>query len=98
MFAMLNKVVNNISCCNLNRDILREVTVRIGLERINTQERVIVEVFLNSRTMGLVMSLEFARKQVFKLQKIKRPIYIRNVDIFFNKEDVRIEDSCCGNH
>ena len=32
------------------------------------------------------MSSEFARKQRFKLEKIKRPIYVRNVDGFFNKE------------
>ena len=41
---------------------LREVTVKIGLERIDTQEGIIVEVLLDSRAMGLVMSLEFARK------------------------------------
>jgi len=30
---------NNISCCNLNNeDMLREVTVKIGLERIDMQE------------------------------------------------------------
>jgi len=34
----------------------------------------------------LVMSSEFARKQEFKLKKIKRPIYMRNVDRSFNKE------------
>ena len=34
------------------------------------------------------MSLEFARKQGFKLKKIKRPIYIRNVDRSFNKEEL----------
>jgi len=34
----------------------------------------------------LVMSSEFARKQGFKLKKIKRPIYVRNVDGMFNKE------------
>jgi len=32
------------------------------------------------------MSLEFARKQRFKLKKIKNPIYMRNVDETFNKE------------
>ena len=36
--------------------------------------------------MGLVISSEFARKQEFKLKKIERPIYIRNVNSFFNKE------------
>ena len=33
------------------------------------------------------MSLEFARKQRFKLKKIKNPIYMRNVDRTFNKKD-----------
>ena len=41
---------------------------------------------LNSGVTGLVMSLEFARKQEFKLKKIERPIYIRNINSFFNKE------------
>ena len=45
-----------------------------------------MEVLLDSGAMGLVMSLEFARKQGFKLKKIKRPIYVRNVDSLFNKE------------
>ena len=34
------------------------------------------------------MSLEFARKQRFKLKKIKNPIYMRNVDRTFNKKDL----------
>ena len=38
--------------------------VKIGLERIDTQEGVTVEALL-----------------------IKRPIYVRNVDSFFNKEE-----------
>jgi len=32
------------------------------------------------------MSSEFARKQEFKLGKIERPIYVRNIDGSFNKE------------
>jgi len=30
--------------------------------------------------MGLVISLEFVRKQEFKLKKIERSIYVRNVN------------------
>jgi len=45
-----------------------------------------VEVLLDSRVMGLVISLEFARKQGFKLKKIERLIYVKNVDSSFNKE------------
>jgi len=79
--------MENLSCCNLdNRNILREVIVKIGLEKIDTQEKAMVEVLLDSRMMGLVISLEFARKQEFKLKKMKRLIYVRNVDSSFNKE------------
>jgi len=57
---MLSKVIDNTSCCNLdNENMLREVIVKIGLERIDTQEGVIVEVLLNSGTTELVISSEF---------------------------------------
>jgi len=35
---------------------------------------------------GLVISLEFARKQGFKLKKLDRPIYVRNVNGLLNKK------------
>ena len=54
--------MNNISRYNSNRDLLREVIVKIGLERISTQERVIVEILLNSSAIELDISLEFVRK------------------------------------
>jgi len=66
--------------------MLREVTVKIGLKMIDIQEGVRVEVLLDSRVAELVINSEFARKQRFKLKKIERPIYVRNVDSFFHKE------------
>jgi len=66
--------------------MLREVTVKIGLERIDMQEGITVEALLDSGVMGLVMSSEFARKQGFKLKKLERPIQVRNVDGTFNQE------------
>ena len=60
---MLVRATDNTSCCNLdNRNMLREVMVNIGLERINIQKGVTVEALLDSRAMGLVISSEFARK------------------------------------
>jgi len=60
---MLSRVVDNTSYYSLNnRNILREVTVKIGLERINIQKGVIIEVLLNSRITRLVISSDFARK------------------------------------
>ena len=79
--------MDNISDCDLNnRKVLREVMVKIGLERVDMQEEIIVEVLLDSGTTGLVISSEFVRKQRFKLKKIERPIYVRNMDGFLNKE------------
>ena len=65
---------------------LREVTVKIGLERIDTQEGITVEALLDSGATGLVMGSEFAKKQGFKLKKLEKPMQMRNVDGSFNKE------------
>jgi len=60
---MFARVTDNTSMRNLNKgDLLREVTVNIELERINTQEVIMVEALLDSDATGLVMSSEFARK------------------------------------
>ena len=83
---MLSRVIESTFCCNLdNKNMLREIMVNIGLKRIDMQE-VTVEALLDSGTIELVMSSKFTRKQRFKLKKIERLIYIRNVDSSFNKE------------
>ena len=60
--------------------------MKIGLERIDTQEGVIVEVLLDSGATRLVMSSEFTKKQGFKLKKLERPVNVRNMSGSFNKE------------
>jgi len=60
--------------------------VRIGLERINIQEKITVKALLDSEVIELVISLEFTKKQEFKLKKIEKPIYIRNINKIFNKK------------
>ena len=66
---------------------LREVMVKIGLERIDIQEGIIVEALLDSGATGLVISSEFVKKQDFKLKKLERPMNIRNVDGSLNKKE-----------
>ena len=65
---------------------MRKVTVKIGLERINTQEGITVETLLDSGVTRLVMSSEFAKKQDFKLKKLERLMNVMNVDGLLNKE------------
>ena len=69
------------------RKSLREVTIKIGLERLDIQEGITVEALLDSGATGLVMSSEFARKKGFKLKKLERPMQVRNVDGSFNREE-----------
>ena len=86
-YTVLSRAMDNILCCDLNNEKgLREVTVKIGLEKVDIQEGVIVKALLDSRATELVMSSEFSRKQGFKLKKIERSIYVRNVDGFFKKK------------
>jgi len=60
---MLSRVIDNKSCYNLdNRDILKEITVKIGLEIIDTQKEVIVKVLLDNDITELVISSEFTKK------------------------------------
>jgi len=45
-----------------------------------------VEVLLDNGVTESVISSEFAKKQEFKLKKIERLIYVKNIDSSFNKE------------
>ena len=56
----------------LKEKTLREVTVKIGLERIDTQEGITVEALLDSGVTGLVISSEFTKKQGFELKKVRK--------------------------
>ena len=60
--------------------------MKIRLERIDMQEEITVGALLDSSATGLVMSSEFAKKQGFKLKKLKRPMQVRNIDGSFNRE------------
>ena len=64
---------------------LREVWLNIGLEKVNIHSGVLVKALLDSRAMGLFMSKRLAEKQGFKLEKLKKPIKVRNMDGSDNK-------------
>ena len=64
--------------------LLREVTVKIGLKQEKKEEGIVVDALLDSRVIELVMSEEFARKHRFRRMKLKRPIYVRNINSTLN--------------
>ena len=61
---MLSRVIDNKFCCNLdNRNMLREVMMKIGLEIIDMQDEVIVKALLDSGAIKLVMSWSLLRNR-----------------------------------
>jgi len=60
--------------------ILRKMWLNIGLEKIDTHEGITVKTLLDSSTTGIFMDRKMAARHGFKLQKLIRPVAVRNVN------------------
>ena len=60
--------------------LLREVWMKVGLEKLENYEGVAVRALLDSGAMGLFMDTTFAREKEFKMEKLKNPLLVRNID------------------
>jgi len=60
--------------------MLREVWLNIGVEKIDTHEGVMIKALLDSGAMGMFMDRQTAARHGFKLQKLERPLVVRNVN------------------
>ena len=54
--------------------------MKVGLEKLENHEGVVVRVLLDSGAIGLFIDTTFARKKGFKMEKLKKPLLVRNVD------------------
>jgi len=60
--------------------MLREVWLNIGVEKLDTHKGVTVKALLDSGTMGMFIDKRTAAKHGFRLQKLERPIMVRNIN------------------
>jgi len=60
--------------------MLREVWLNIGVKKIDTHEGVIIKALLDSGATGMFMDRQMAARHGFKLQKLERPLMVKNVD------------------
>ena len=60
--------------------MLREVWLNIGVEKIDTHEGVMIKALLDSGATGMFMDRQTAARHGFKLQKLERPLMVKNVD------------------
>jgi len=54
--------------------------MNIGVEKLDMYESITVKALLNSGATGIFMDKRMAARHRFKLQKLERPIAVRNVN------------------
>ena len=54
--------------------------MKVELEKLENHEEVAVKVLLDSGMTGLFMNMTFAKEKGFKMEKLKKPLVVRNVD------------------
>jgi len=83
------KLGNKLNCLKSTeraRDVrrtlwpLREVWIKVGLEKLESHEGVAVKALLDSGATGLFIDTTFAREKGFKMERMKNPLLVKNVD------------------
>ena len=69
--------VRDIQC---TLQLLREVWLKVGLEKLESHEGVVVKALLDSGATGLFMDTTFTKEKGFKIEKLKKLLVVRNVD------------------
>jgi len=68
--------------------MLREVWLNIGVEKIDTHKGVMIKALLDSSATRMFMDRQTAARHGFKLQKLERPLMVKNVDGTINSRGV----------
>jgi len=70
--------------------------MKVGLEKLENYEGVVVRALLDSGTTGLFIDTTFAREKGFKIEKLKKPLLVRNVDGTVNAEGAIMHQVECN--
>jgi len=76
--------------------LLREVWMKVELEKLESYKGVAVKVLLDSRATGLFMDTTFAREKGFKMERMKNPLLVKNVDGTVNMGGVIMHQVECN--
>jgi len=82
----LGNKINSSNTTERARDVqrllrpLREVWMKVGLEKLESHEGVAVKALLDSGATGLFMNMTFTREKGFKMERMKNPLLVKNVD------------------
>ena len=98
----LDNKLNFINITKRVRDIqhtlrpLREVWLKVGLEKLENHKGVAVKALLDSGVTGLFIDTTFAKEQGFKMEKLKKPLLVRNMDGTMNVGGAIIHQVKCN--
>ena len=54
--------------------------MKVGLEKLESHEGVVVKALLDSGATGLFMDTAFVKEKGFRMEKMKKPLLVKNVD------------------
>jgi len=54
--------------------------MKVGLEKLESHEGIAVKALLDSGATGLVMDTAFAKEKGFRMEKMKKPLLVKNMD------------------
>jgi len=54
--------------------------MKVELEKLENHKRIVVKALLDSGVTGLFMDTAFAKEKGFKIEKLKNPLLVRNMD------------------
>ena len=60
--------------------LLREVWMKVELEKLESHEGVAVKALLDSGATGLFIDTTFAREKGFKMERLKNLLLVKNMD------------------
>jgi len=70
--------------------------MKVGLEKLESHEGVAVKALLDSGATGLFMDTTFAREKGFKMERMKNPLLVKNVDGTVNAGGAIIHQVKCN--
>jgi len=70
--------------------------MKVGLEKLESHEGVVVKALLDSSATGLFMDIAFVKKKEFKIEKLRNPFLVRNVDGIVNMGEAIIHQVKCN--
>jgi len=58
--------------------------MKIELEKLESHKEIAVKALLDNRTIGLFIDIAFVKEKGFKMEKLRNPLLVRNVDKTIN--------------